>query len=131
MSEIENFSRYSAYIQQDDVLLQTFTVEECLRFTASLKMNGDVKAQQNRVKELLSDLNLIKCKDTYIGGELIKGISGGERKRTSIAVELVSNPSLIFLDEPTTGLDSYTSTNLMKILRNLAMSGRTIIQTIH
>ena len=51
----------------------------------------------------------------------------GERKRTSIGVEIISNPSLIFLDEPTTGLDSYTATSLMKILKNLANSGRTIV----
>ena len=72
-------------------------------------------------------MKLVKCQDTKIGGDLIKGISGGERKRTSIGVELISNPSLIFLDEPTTGLDSYTATSLMKILRNLANSGRTIV----
>jgi len=62
---------------------------------------------------------------------MIKGVSGGERKRCSIGVELITNPSLIFLDEPTTGLDSYTATILMRILRALAKSGRTIIQTIH
>jgi len=72
-------------------------------------------------------LKLVKCQDTKIGGDLIKGVSGGERKRTSIGVELISNPSLIFLDEPTTGLDSYTATSLMKILRNLANSGRTVV----
>ena len=58
-------------------------------------------------------------------------MSGGERKRTSIGVELISNPSLIFLDEPTTGLDSFTATQVMKLLSKLASSGRTIIQTIH
>ena len=84
-----------------------------------------------RVEEILQDLKLVKCQDTKIGGDLIKGVSGGERKRTSIGVELISNPSLIFLDEPTTGLDSYTATSLMKILKNLANSGRTIVQTIH
>ncbi len=75
----------------------------------------------------MEDLKLVKCQDTKIGGDLIKGVSGGERKRTSIGVELISNPSLIFLDEPTTGLDSYTATSLMKILRNLANSGRTVV----
>ena len=75
----------------------------------------------------MEDLKLVKCQDTKIGGDLIKGVSGGERKRTSIGVELISNPSLIFLDEPTTGLDSYTATSLMKILRNLAKSGRTVV----
>ena len=74
---------------------------------------------------------LTKCENTKIGGEVIKGVSGGERKRCSIGVELITNPSLIFRDEPTTGLDSYTATILMRILRALAKSGRTIIQTIH
>ena len=62
---------------------------------------------------------------------MIKGVSGGERKRTSIGVELITDPSLIFLDEPTTGLDSHTATQVMKLLSKLATSGRTIIQTIH
>jgi ABC-type multidrug transport system ATPase subunit len=62
---------------------------------------------------------------------LIKGISGGERKRTSIGVELITDPNLIFLDEPTTGLDSFTATSVMEILKDLAKSGRTIVQTIH
>ena len=107
--------------------MQTFTVEECLMFTAKLKINASYEEQKKRVNELLEDLGLVKCKDTYIGGPDLKGISGGERKRASIGVELVSNPSLIFLDEPTTGLDSYTATTLMKILQKLAESGRTII----
>ena len=62
----------------------------------------------------------------------MKGVSGGERKRTSIGVELITDPSLIFLDEPTTGLDSFTATSVMEILRELAMKdGRTVISTIH
>ena len=60
-----------------------------------------------------------------------RGISGGERKRTSIGVELLTNPSLIFLDEPTTGLDSSTALNLMMLIKKLASEGRTIISTIH
>lgn len=66
-----------------------------------------------------------------IGGNFFRGISGGERKRTSIGVELISDPSLIFLDEPTTGLDSYTATNIVEIISKLAKSGRTVICTIH
>jgi ATP-binding cassette, subfamily G (WHITE), eye pigment precursor transporter len=61
----------------------------------------------------------------------LKGISGGERKRTSIGVELITNPNLIFLDEPTTGLDSFTATNVIEVLSELAASGRTVISTIH
>jgi len=62
-----------------------------------------------------------------IGGVVIKGVSGGERKRTSIGVEMITNPSMIFLDEPTTGLDSYTALQVNHILRDLANQGRTII----
>ena len=58
---------------------------------------------------MISDLGLMKCADTYIGSSLIKGISGGERKRASIGVELLTSPKILFLDEPTTGLDSSTA----------------------
>lgn len=96
-------------------------------FTAKMKMNTDYDKMEDRVDAIINDLKLDKCKNTYIGGPVVKGVSGGERKRTSIGVELVSNPSLIFLDEPTTGLDSYTATILMKIMQSLARSGKTII----
>lgn len=62
---------------------------------------------------------------------MLRGISGGERKRTSIGVELLTNPSLIFLDEPTTGLDSSTAFNVMDLMKKIAMNGRTVITTIH
>jgi len=74
---------------------------------------------------------LTKCQNTKIGGPLVKGVSGGERKRTSIGVELITDPNLIFLDEPTTGLDSFTATSVMETLKDLAKKGRTIVQTIH
>ena len=76
-------------------------------------------------------LGLIKCADTYLGNNLIRGVSGGEKRRTSIGVELLTNPSIIFLDEPTTGLDSTTALNLMQFLNRIAKNGRTIISTIH
>ena len=107
------------------------TVRECLTFAAKLKMQGTDEHKMERVDQLINDLYLQKCQNTYIGGQLVKGVSGGERKRTSIGVELITNPTLLFLDEPTSGLDSYTATQVMKILRNLAKSGRTVIQTIH
>ena len=84
-----------------------------------------------RVDNIIEELRLKKCENTKIGGPLVKGVSGGERKRTSIGVELITDPSLIFLDEPTTGLDSFTATSVMETLRDLSSKGRTIIQTIH
>jgi len=62
---------------------------------------------------------------------LVKGVSGGERKRTSIGVELITDPNLIFLDEPTTGLDSFTATSVVEVLWEMANQGRTVISTIH
>ena len=85
----------------------------------------------DRVDNIIEELRLKKCENTKIGGPLVKGVSGGERKRTSIGVELITDPSLIFLDEPTTGLDSFTATSVMETLNDLANSGRTVIQTIH
>ena len=64
----------------------------------------------------------MECKDTYIGNNLIKGISGGEMKRTSIGIELLINPSILFLDEPTTGLDSKTALDLIHLLNNFICS---------
>lgn len=83
------------------------------------------------MNKLIRDLGLDKCAHTKIGSELVKGVSGGERKRTSIGVELLTNPSLIFLDEPTTGLDSNTAATIMFLLRDMANNGRTIVSVIH
>lgn len=130
-TKVQGFSSFSAYVQQDDILYQSMTVRECLEFSAKLKLPGSMASKIARVDQIIKDLKLANCEHTFIGGPLLKGVSGGERKRTSIGVELITNPSLVFLDEPTTGLDSYTATRVMKILKKLARSGRTIIQTIH
>ncbi len=107
------------------------TVRECLIFAAQLRLKGSDEEKLERVDEVIKDLRLTKCQNTKIGGTLVKGISGGERKRTAIGVELITDPQLIFLDEPTTGLDSYTAASVMETLRALAASGRTVISTIH
>lgn len=84
-----------------------------------------------RVEEIISELRLNKCQNTKIGGPLVKGVSGGERKRTSIGVELITDPNLIFLDEPTTGLDSFTAASVVETMKELSQGGRTVISTIH
>ena len=108
------------------------TVRECLEFAARLKLPGEDHQKIERVDYLLKNLKLKKCENTRIGGPLIKGVSGGERKRTSVGVELITDPSLIFLDEPTTGLDSFTATQVMHMLRMMAKKeNRTVVSTIH
>lgn len=107
------------------------TVRECLEFAAKLKLPGTLEQKLKRVDDIIDELRLTKCQNTKIGGPLVKGVSGGERKRTSIGVELITDPNLIFLDEPTTGLDSFTATSVMETLKDLSRKGRTIVQTIH
>ena len=107
------------------------SVKECLTFAARLKLKGTNEEKMARVDEILEELRLTKAQNTKIGGPLVKGVSGGERKRTSIGVELITDPKLIFLDEPTTGLDSFTATSVTETLKELTKKGRTIVQTIH
>ena len=100
------------------------------RFCSKNEDSSDNKLQMI-VDDLIESLGLQKASNTRIGGSLVRGVSGGERKRTSIWVELITNPNLIFLDEPTTGLDSYTAQNVFRLLKELATSGRTVVLTIH
>lgn len=91
-----------AYVMQDDALMATATPREALRFSASLRLTG-VSAEEieEAVNHTLEALGIMECADTFIGNQLIKGISGGQRKRTSVGIELITQPSLLFLDEPT------------------------------
>lgn len=89
-----------AFVAQDDSLSFTATPREAIRFSAKLRLPRITTDEEIEVltDKMLSELGLMDCADTMIGGELIKGISGGERKRTSVGVELVTKPSLVFLD---------------------------------
>ncbi|KAA8498383.1 ABC transporter G family member 14 [Porphyridium purpureum] len=127
------FKRQSAYVEQEDKIFAEVTVYEQLKFAADLrlpkKMPSDVKEQ--RVLSTIQELGLMKVKDSYVGGEQVRGVSGGEKKRVNVGTELVTDPSLLFLDEPTSGLDSFNALNVMYTLRKLASNGRTIVTTIH
>ena len=94
---------------QDDILIQTLTVRETLKFAADLRLRVPESQKVARVDFYCKKLKLEKCLDVLVGGSIVKGVSGGERKRTSIAFELISDPAVLMLDEPTSGLDSLTS----------------------
>ncbi|XP_038266543.1 broad substrate specificity ATP-binding cassette transporter ABCG2-like [Dermochelys coriacea] len=128
------FHLCSAYIVQEDVLMGTLTVRENLQFSASLRLpqsrNSEAE-KQLKVNAVIQELGLQECADTKIGTEFLRGVSGGEKKRCSIGVELITAPSLIFLDEPTTGLDANTANSIMQLLHQLSRKGRTVIFSIH
>lgn len=93
-------------MQQEDRLLETHTVKESVEFSAMMTTKGDKAAKNAKAQLMINEMGLNRCQNTLIGGNFVKGLSGGEKKRTSIANELVSEPAVVFLDEPTTGLDS-------------------------
>ncbi|CAF1339002.1 unnamed protein product [Rotaria sordida] len=121
------------YVVQDDIISGALTVRENLMFSANVRLSDDVSnnERKERVTKVIHDLGLEACADTKIGTEFLRGVSGGERKRTCIGMELVLSPKILFLDEPTTGLDASTARNVMECLRELSKSGRTIIFSIH
>lgn len=107
-------------------------MKETLEFGANLKIKGSPEKRKKRATDLISEFKLEGSENTYIGGHMLKGVSGGQRKRVNIALELISDPPIIFLDEPTSGLDSYTSEIVIKKLDQLAKKfGKTIIYVIH
>ena len=123
----------SAYVIQQDILLHTLTVRETLTYAAQLRLPSSVSAKEKKqlVEDVILELGLKEAADTRIGNHEHKGCSGGEKRRTSIGVQLLSNPSLLWLDEPTTGLDSTSAFQVIRTLQTLASQGRTIIVTIH
>lgn len=122
-----------AFVAQDDSLSITATPREAIRFSAKLRLPRITTDKEigDLTKKMLSELGLNDCADTMIGGELIKGISGGERKRTSVGLELVTKPTLVFLDEPTSGLDSFSAMQVIKVLKKIANAGCSVLFTIH
>jgi len=128
-----SFRRNVAYVMQDDALIPTATPREALAFSASLRLGDSVSEAEKsrRVEKMLDELGLTGCADVLIGGEMIKGISGGQRKRTSVGIELVTRPKIVFLDEPTSGLDSDSALSCIKLLKSVASKGATVLCTIH
>lgn len=123
-----------AYVCQDDeALLPSLTVRETLRFAAGLRLPSFMSTAEKhaRAEEVLLKMGLKDCADNLIGNELVKGISGGEKRRVTIAVQILTDPRILLLDEPTSGLDAFTASSIMEVLRGLTAEGRTLILTIH
>jgi len=123
-----------SYLLQEDSFMPGLTVRETLEFTAKLKLPNSPNAKISKLIDYLFDsLNLKKIEHTIINDFTYNStLSGGEKRRVSLAIQLLTKPSVLFLDEPTTGLDSNTSINLIQTVKDLAQNfGITIILTIH
>ncbi|CAA7017297.1 unnamed protein product [Microthlaspi erraticum] len=129
----ETFARVSGYCEQFDIHSPNITVEESLKYSAWLRLpyNIDSKTKNELVSEVLETVELEDIKDSMVGLPGISGLSTEQRKRLTIAVELVANPSIIFMDEPTTGLDARAAAIVMRAVKNVAETGRTVVCTIH
>lgn len=133
-SEVGKMQKISGFVFQDDVLLPTMKVKEAIQMSAILRLPQELTDEERakRVDDIIKILHLKRAAKTKVGDPMSKGISGGERKRTSIAMEIITNPAMLFLDEPTSGLDTFTAYTVIKALQNLAhRQGRTIVSTIH
>lgn len=131
-SESDQLRGLIGFVPQDDMLIEELTVYQNLYFNAKLCF-GDYTEEQIRktVDEVLLKLDLYEIKDLQVGEMLNKKVSGGQRKRLNIGLELMREPSVLFVDEPTSGLSSFDSEKVMLILRDMALSGKMVFCNIH
>jgi len=120
------------FVPQDDLLIEELTVYQNLYFNARLCFGHYNEEQLNEaVEKILEDLDLTEIKDLQVGDPLNKMISGGQRKRLNIGLELMREPVVLFVDEPTSGLSSYDSEKVMTLLKNQALTGKLVFAIIH
>ncbi|KAK4785584.1 hypothetical protein SAY86_002273 [Trapa natans] len=123
----------AAYVTQDDNLIGTLTVRETISYSARLRLPDKMPWEEKRtlVESTIIEMGLQDCANTVIGNWHLRGISGGEKRRVSIALEILMRPRLLFLDEPTSGLDSASAFFVTQTLRALSRDGRTVIASVH
>jgi len=127
----DRFRQQMSYVPQDDIVHAQLTVRESLYFSAKLRTDLTDAEIEQRIDKVLVSLGIQDKKDTIIGSPERKVLSGGQRKRVNIAMELIAAAPVIFLDEPTSGLSSYDAENVIDVLKKLSADGTTIITTIH
>ncbi|XP_072974963.1 ABC transporter G family member 41-like isoform X2 [Typha angustifolia] len=129
----KTFARISGYCEQIDIHSPQITVEESVAYSAWLRLPPEIslRTRSEFVNEVLETIELDGISDSLVGIPGVNGLSTEQRKRLTIAVELVSNPSIIFMDEPTSGLDARAAAIVMRAVKNVAETGRTVVCTIH
>ncbi|MCK5804097.1 MAG: ABC transporter ATP-binding protein [Lentisphaeria bacterium] len=127
-SDVPGFRRLLGYVPQDDVIHRSLKVDQVLQYAARLRLPAETTAEEieNRIATLTSGLGLADRRT-----HRVRRLSGGQRKRVNIAVELLANPAVLVLDEPASGLDPGTEEDLLGLLRRLADMGKTVLLTTH
>ncbi|GMF37136.1 unnamed protein product [Phytophthora fragariaefolia] len=130
---VKTFRAVSSYVAQEDSLMGSFSVVETLEMAARLSLPNTITRATivQRVQTVIDEMGLRVCEHTLVGDIFRKGISGGQKRRLSIAIELLSEPSILLLDEPTSGLDSASTHNVMEFVSRLCHENKAIICTIH
>ena len=129
--KFHEISSLTGYVPQSDIMLTDLTVVENLMHAANTRMKATNDYKRHRVETVMKKLGIYHVRDSLIGDDRKRGLSGGERKRVSIALELVANPALLCLDEPSTGLDAASAEVVVDVLRSLASDGHTVICILH
>ncbi|MBA0603983.1 hypothetical protein Godav_016677, partial [Gossypium davidsonii] len=129
----DTFARVTGYCEQNDIHSPLVTVYESLLYSAWLRLPRDIDPESRElfVEEVMELIELKPLRDALVGFPNVNGLSIEQRKRLTIAVELVANPSIIFMDEPTSGLDARAAAIVMRTVRNTVDTGRTVVCTIH
>ncbi|XXG47536.1 hypothetical protein AAC387_Pa02g2169 [Persea americana] len=129
----ETFARISGYCEQNDIHSPHVTVYEALLYSAWLRLPSEVDSAKRKmfIEEVMELVELTTLRESLVGLPGVSGLSTEQRKRLTIAVELVANPSIIFMDEPTSGLDARAAAIVMRTVRNTVDTGRTVVCTIH
>lgn len=132
-AHFDQYRNSLGYVPQDDILHPQLTVGAALYYSARLRLPTDYRSRdiKERIGKVLEQLEMKGTERVLIGSAEKKGISGGQRKRVNLAMELLTDPLVLFLDEPTSGLSSEDALMVMKLLRDLANTGKTILMTIH
>lgn len=128
----EQLTGLIGYVPQDDMLIEELTVYQNLYFNARLCFRDYDEEQLNaEIDKVLTDLDLADIKDLQVGDILNQKVSGGQRKRLNIGLELMREPGILFVDEPTSGLSSFDSEKVMSLLKNQSLSGKLVFAIIH